>query len=300
VVFARQTCLTLLCNVTQSSWVCNLGVIGKRCNSSIQNKELAMQIPALLQRLPELARLPQPLAETAGITVRLARTEEELRAAQRLRYKVFAQEYNAHLNGGRDGLDVDMFDAFCDHLIAVEQRTDRVLGTYRMLTPQAAKRLGQRYVADEFLIDRLAGISADMVEFGRSCVHPDFRNSTVLLALWSGLAQYMRKHNLRYALGCSSTSLIDGGANARTTWDLLRSTAMADETQRVFPINRLQIEHFSAQGGHSTPLIAGYARLGAKLLGDPAWDPDFNTADFPMLLDLQALPARYARHFGLA
>jgi putative hemolysin len=263
----------------------------------------AMQIPALLrpllQRLPQAARLPQPLAQTTGITVRLARTDEELRAAQRLRYQVFAQEYGARLSGGQAGLDADVFDAYCDHLIAVDTHTDRVIGTYRMLTPKAAKRLGQRYIADEFLTDRLAPINAHTVEFGRSCVHPDFRNTTVLLTLWSALAQYMRQHGLRYALGCSSTSLMDGGANARATWDVLQRTAMADESLRVFPINRLQIEHFNAQGGQITPLIAGYARLGAQLLGDPAWDPDFNTADFPMLLDLQALPARYARHFGL-
>jgi putative hemolysin len=258
-----------------------------------------MQIAALLRRLPEIARLPQPLAQTGGITVRLARTEEELRAAQRLRYKIFAQEYNAKLGSMREGLDIDMFDAYCDHLIAVELASDRVVGTYRMLTPHAASRLGQRYIADEFLTNRLDDIGDEMVEFGRSCVHPDFRNTTVLLTLWNGLAQYMRKHNLRYALGCSSTSLMDGGANARATWDVLRTTTLADETRRVFPINRLQIEHFSAEGGSITPLIAGYARLGAKLLGDPAWDPDFNTADFPMLLDLQRLPARYARHFGL-
>jgi putative hemolysin len=262
-----------------------------------------MQVPALLrpllQQLPELARLPQPLAQTGGITVRLARTEEELRAAQRLRYKVFAQEYSARLSSVHNGLDVDMYDAYCDHLIAVEVASDRVVGTYRMLTPKSAKRLGQRYIADEFLINRLESIEADIVEFGRSCVHPDFRSTTVLLTLWNGLAQYMRKNGFRYALGCSSTSLMDGGANARATWDVLRATALAEETQRVFPINRLQIEHFNAEGGSITPLIAGYARLGAKLLGDPAWDPDFNTADFPMLLDLQALPARYVRHFGL-
>jgi putative hemolysin len=37
--------------------------------------------------------------------------------------------------------------------------------------------------------------------------------------------------------------------------------------------------------------------LGAKLLGPPAWDPDFNTADLPMMMRTQDLPARYRRHF---
>jgi putative hemolysin len=262
-----------------------------------------MQLPALLkpllQRLPQAQRSQQPLVQTPAMTVRLAQTREDLQAAQRLRYQVFAGEYGAQLGDAQTGLDCDMFDAYCDHLIAVQAYTDRVIGTYRMLTPKAAQRLGQRYIADEFLTDRLESISAQTVEFGRSCIHPDARNSTVLLALWSALAQYMHQQGLRYALGCCSTSLRDGGANARATWDMLQCTALADESLRVFALNRLPIEHFSAQGGQVTPLIAGYARLGAKLLGDPAWDPDFNTADFPMLLDLQALPLRYARHFSI-
>jgi putative hemolysin len=262
-----------------------------------------MQTPALLkpllQRLPQATTLQQPLVQTNGIIVRLARSPQDLRAAQRLRYQVFAGEYGAQLNSAQTGLDIDIFDAFCDHLIAIQANTQHVVGTYRMLTPKAAQRLGQRYIAEEFLTDRLAAISAQTVEFGRSCIHPDARNSTVLLSMWSALVQYMRQHGLRYALGCCSTSLLDGGANARATWEVLQCTAMADESLRVFAIHRLPVEHFNRQGGRVTPLIAGYARLGAQLLGDPAWDPDFNTADFPMLLDLQTLPQRYARHFGL-
>ncbi len=45
------------------------------------------------------------------------------------------------------------------------------------------------------------------------------------------------------------------------------------------------------------PLIKGYTRLGAWIGGDPAWDPDFNTADFFVLLSLSRLPQKYVRHF---
>ena len=44
-------------------------------------------------------------------------------------------------------------------------------------------------------------------------------------------------------------------------------------------------------------LIKGYLRLGTKVLGAPAWDPDFNTADLPMLMRIQDLAPRYRRHF---
>ena len=44
-------------------------------------------------------------------------------------------------------------------------------------------------------------------------------------------------------------------------------------------------------------LIKGYLRLGAKILGAPAWDPDFNSADLPMMMRIGDLPARYRKHF---
>ena len=44
-------------------------------------------------------------------------------------------------------------------------------------------------------------------------------------------------------------------------------------------------------------LIKGYLRLGAKVLGPPAWDPDFNSADLPMLMRIADLPPRYRKHF---
>ena len=44
-------------------------------------------------------------------------------------------------------------------------------------------------------------------------------------------------------------------------------------------------------------LIKGYLRCGARVLGAPAWDPAFNTADLPLLLRIEGLPARYRKHF---
>ena len=44
-------------------------------------------------------------------------------------------------------------------------------------------------------------------------------------------------------------------------------------------------------------LIKGYLRLGAKVLGAPTWDPDFNTADLPMMMRISDMPDRYRKHF---
>jgi putative hemolysin len=47
------------------------------------------------------------------------------------------------------------------------------------------------------------------------------------------------------------------------------------------------------------PLLKGYPRLGRRICGEPAWDPDFNSADFLVWVALDRLNARYARHFDL-
>jgi putative hemolysin len=258
-----------------------------------------------------LLKAPAALAADAGLPiVRLAETDAELTAAQRLRYDIFANEYGAHLATPVPGLDIDPYDTWCDHLIAIDPATQRVIGCYRMLPMPSAASVGSCYMSEQFFVTRLARLAPELVEFGRTCVHPDYRNTATLLALWSGLARYMKARGLRYAIGCASVSLADGGANARATWAALGGqqfgSAGIDELNEVFPITRFPVplERSEAKAvpanGIVPPLIAGYRKLGAKLIGMPAWDSEFNTADFPMLFDLRELPARYAKHFGLA
>jgi putative hemolysin len=38
-------------------------------------------------------------------------------------------------------------------------------------------------------------------------------------------------------------------------------------------------------------------RAGAWICGEPAWDPDFNTADLLLLLPMGRVDARYSKHF---
>ena len=260
-----------------------------------------MQVAALL-RTEANSVAPLPPAKPAKITaisVRLAQTLRERQAAQKLRYTVFAGEYGAQLFTPVPGLDIDAFDAQCDHLIALQG--DQVIGCYRMLPLTTPERLANSYLSEEFFVTRLGKLLPQLVEFGRTCIHPAHRNSSVLLALWSGLAGYMQARGLRYGVGCASVSLRDGGANARATWQALGQQQGINALTEVFPINRLAIDRMQStpSGGAVPPLITGYAKLNAQLIGAPAWDPDFGSSDFPLLLDLQTIPKKYAKHFGL-
>ncbi len=231
-------------------------------------------------------------------SLRIAATPAEIRAAQRLRYQVFAGELGARLDtAGRfnhePGLDVDEFDEHCDHLIVVEEGSGDVVGTYRMLPPGRSLR---RYSAGEFDLSALAGIDGQLVETGRSCVHPAHRDGAVINLMWAGIARYLHLTGRRWLAGCASVSLADGGQTAAGVWDLVVRKHLAPAAYRVTPhrpwppverTGRVQVP----------PLLRGYLRLGAWVCGAPAIDPDFGCADFFVLLDVDAIDERYLRHF---
>ena len=233
-----------------------------------------------------------------GYTVALARSEDEIREAQRLRYRVFAEELGAHLQCRTPGHDIDHYDAFCEHLIVRESHADRIVGTYRILSPAAARSVGSYYSESEFYINRLQNLRSRMVEVGRSCIHPDYRSGAVITLLWAGLAEYMVTNNYEYLMGCASVGMGDGGHNAANLFAQLDPAHMAPAEYRSFPQHGLPFERLAnGQPALIPPLIKGYLRVGAWVCGEPAWDPDFNTADLLMLLPMSRMNPRYMRHF---
>lgn len=222
-----------------------------------------------------------------------------VREAQHLRYKVFSEEMGAHVGNKNDEIDEDIYDAFCDHLIIRDQASSRVVGTYRILPPHAAKHLGF-YADTEFFTTRLNPLKPNLVEFGRSCVHPDFRTGPVIMQLWAALAQYMISNGYDTVIGCASVGMRDGGHQAASLFNRLKNDYMAPAEYQVFPRNPLPLARLCNTLEVEAPaLINGYLRLGATICGDPGWDPDFNTADFFMMLSLPRMSRRYARHFGI-
>jgi putative hemolysin len=222
--------------------------------------------------------------------------------AQRLRYSVFADEMGARLNTSVPGHDIDLFDNYCEHLLVRDADTQEVIGTYRVLTPAQAKRVGSTYSDTEFDLVRLRSLRERMVELGRSCVHPEHRHGGVIMALWGALAEFMVRNQLDTMVGCASIPMMHNGVVsgdvAASIWQQLQATHMAPIEYQVRPRLALPVEQLDSSLEVEPPaLIKGYLRLGAKVLGAPAWDPDFNTADLPMLMRINDLPARYRKHF---
>lgn len=242
------------------------------------------------------------LVRAGGITVQWARHLDEVRAAQKLRHDVFVNEMGARLPVVIEGHDIDLFDEYCEHLLVKDEASGQVIGTYRLLTPTQARRLGSTYTDTEFDLTRLRSIRDRMVELGRSCVHPEHRQGSVILALWGALAEFMHQNSLDIMIGCASVPMVMNGVashqSAACIWHQLRQTHLAGIEWQVRARLPLPVDMPLDVGVVEPPaLIKGYLRLGAKVLGAPAWDPDFNTADLPMMMRLQDLPQRYRRHF---
>jgi putative hemolysin len=215
--------------------------------------------------------------------------------AQHLRYLVFGMEMGARVGSQAQPFDKDEFDDFCDHLLVRDTCSGQVIGTYRILTPQRHAQLGRYYADSEFDLRGLAHLQPSLVEVGRSCVHPEHRSGAVILLLWNGLTQYMKTGGYQHLIGCASASLADGGPQAAALRDRLQAHLVPPEL-RVFP--RVPFPHGRiprALNPVIPPLIKGYLRLGAKVCGEPAWDPRFNCADFLIWLQLNDMKARYAR-----
>ncbi len=232
------------------------------------------------------------------LTLSLASTPEEVREVQRLRYKIFIEAMGLSALENADGLDKDEFDAYCDHLIVRDSKTLKVVGTYRILSPHGARKIGRFYSEQEFDLSRLENLRGSIAEAGRACIHPDYRSGGVIMLLWAGLAAYMKKENCAYLIGCASVSLADGGHNAIALYHALSDTSLAPAEYRVTPHLPFPIEE--REPGHAPqipPLIKGYLRGGAWVCGEPAWDPDFHCADLFLLLPLAKLDSRYARHY---
>ena len=232
------------------------------------------------------------------LNLSIANTQEQIREVQRLRYKVFVEATGLQTLQKPHGLERDEFDEFCDHLIVRDTRTGEVVGTYRILTRRGLKKTKTFYSEKEFDLDKLSPIRDSIIEAGRACIHPDYRHGGVIMMLWSGLASCMQRERAQFLIGCASVSLADGGGSVNALYRKLTKENLCPEEYRVSPKLKYELDDGPTHDVLQVPpLIKGYLRSGAWICSEPAWDPDFHTADFFMMLPLFRLDSRYARHY---
>lgn len=244
------------------------------------------------------------------LEIRLAETPAEIDSAQALRYRVFFEEMGAipDETALRTRRDVDPFDAYCDHLIAIDRRSHdvtRVVGTYRLLRGTAARRGSGFYSAGEFDLTTLTAYPGEILELGRSCVDPAYRRGQTMLMLWRGIAAYIAAHDIDILFGCGSLPGTDPASLARSLSYLhhfhlapveVRPRSLAHRTVDMRLLPRHVIEPDAALNA-LPPLLKGYIRLGGWVGEGAVIDRSFNTVDVCIVVETERLTAKYARHY---
>lgn len=244
------------------------------------------------------------------LTVRIAENQLEIERALALRYDVFNLELCEGLpQSSSTRKDRDEYDLYCDHLIVVDEAAkNQIVGTYRILRRSIAKENIGFYSENEFDITNIYKLEEEVAEVGRSCVHPNYRDGSVITMLWSGLADYMVAKNVRYLMGCGSIHSTDAVMASEAYAFLKEKDALADERFRVYPNPDYIIPGFNenyiindlkALTKTIPALIKGYIRVGSKICGVPALDSVFGTVDVFILFDRNLITEKYGKHYDL-
>ncbi|NNF90072.1 MAG: GNAT family N-acetyltransferase [Boseongicola sp.] len=253
------------------------------------------------------------IIEQDHLTVRLAETERDRLSAERLRYRVFVEELGGDgpLVDHEERLERDRFDRFCEHLVLVDKRRgagqlDHVVGVYRLMTGAGAAAGEGFYSAGEYDLERLHATGRQLLELGRSCVHPDYRDGLALMRLWTGLGAFVQRTGAEILFGVASFHGTDVDPlamplshlhHAHLAPEHLRVRAHADAFQRMDLMDPAAIDRVRAMRA-VPPLIKSYLKLGG-FVGEGAFvDRAFNTTDVCLVLDTARLSARDRARFS--
>ena len=246
------------------------------------------------------------------IEIRIIKNEAELHAAQRLRYRVFFEECGAKASPQVEAekRDFDEFDDYCDHLIAVDKNAgdnpdDYIIGTYRLMRKDGAKRCGKWYSQTEFDVEKFSDYDGEVLELGRSCVSADHRTKLVMQMLWNGLAAYMFDYDIKLMFGCGSFHGTDLNEYKQALSYLyyncvatgnLDITAKGKNKRDMKLLAKDEVDDKEAIRQIPT-MIRGYLRAGAKV-GNSVWiDWDFNCFDVCIIFEMKNLKENYLKHY---
>lgn len=259
-----------------------------------------------------------PLVIISGnIEVRLACTEEEIKAGQRLRYKIFFEEMGAHPSDivKNEKRDFDPFDEVCDHLLAFDNSktgSDKVIATYRLLREEIINGRDGFYSSGEFDLSNLYCDSfrktmgnRQLLELGRSCVKFEYRTNAIMHLMWKFIARYVDRHKIAYLFGCASLSGIDQEKLKLPLTYLYHNYKTPDEfnipalKERAQKMNYFEEDKYNKKKALRSlaPLIKGYLRLGCYIGDGAVIDQQFETTDVFILLPVDRLETRYLSLF---
>lgn len=243
--------------------------------------------------------------EVGNYLVKTAETIEELRQSFKLRNEVF----NIEFRGMDYGIDVDRYDTLFDHLIIIDKISHEIVGTYRLKIFDTIKN---SYTALEFDITQIVSQAGPHLELGRACIQQSHRKGSVISLLWRGITEYMKLSGAQVLFGCSSVK-VDNPRDSSLIYQNLENEGLVSaeflsypqknflmedfETWRQYFKQDMNDEHKAEAEALIPSLLRSYLRMGARVVGEPAYDEDFECIDFLTVLKRDSLDNALARKY---
>ena len=243
-----------------------------------------------------------------NFTIKIAENNLEIKKAQSLRYKIFFEEKKIKKKNLKFVLqrDYDFYDKISDHLIIIDNNRkvkDNVIGTYRLLRGNLAKLYKGFYTEQEFDISNLKKnfSSKNILELGRSCIHPEYRSGIILKLLWQGISKYIKIYKIKLLMGCASFN----GTNPRKFEDEFSLLYKCYRLPRNYDVDSLQNNQISLKKNFDNftilnklpPLIKGYLRAGGLVSKNFYIDREFETIDYCVIMLTEKIVSRYHKKF---
>jgi putative hemolysin len=246
--------------------------------------------------------------ERGNYLVKTAENGVELEQCLKLRFDVFHREYMFKSN--LTGVDVDSLDYSCDHLMIIDKRTEKTVGTYRL---NSGLNSTSFYCETEFQMESLLGMPGRKLELGRACIDRENRNGVVIALLWRGIVDYIRKTQTEILFGCGSIKIMDPLKVGLLTKHFIETGVLTYEygvkPTRKYKVRQLErvlqyldrnpYEYRKEEVALLIPsLFNSYLKMGAKLCGEPAIDRPFHCIDFLTYIRMDQMNLSFRERFG--
>ncbi len=222
---------------------------------------------------------------------RIATSEADIQAAQALRALTF--------RGDAKGVDADAFDESCVHMLVEETRSGTVVCCFRLLPLSTGAEIGQSYSAQYYELSALEDFRGPMVEMGRFCIHPDWKDPDILRVAWGAMTQFVDDEGVEMLFGCSSFK----GTEADEYMDafaLLKEKHLAPKrflprpkAPNIFRFAqklRLRKPDLKRAQLRMPPLLRTYLLMGGWVSDHAVVDRDLNTLHVFTGLEIKAIP----------
>lgn len=233
---------------------------------------------------------------------RRAETQDDVLACQQLRYLTFIQTRG--LEGAPEALDTDEFDSTCEHMMVEDQKSGQLVCCFRMLPLTDGSEIGRSYSAKYYDLQQLREFPGKLVEMGRFCIHPAWKDPAILRVAWSAMTRFVDDEGIELLFGCSSFEGVDA-ENYADAFTLLKEKHIAPtrwmpriKAPNVFRFTRafrLRRPNMKLALRRMPPLLRTYLVMGGWVSDHAVIDNDLKTLHVFTGVEISRVPMTRAR-----